>query len=156
MNLKQIVGCAALALVGAVGAQAQVLPPGWFDECHDHSTDPPPPQYSNDYGINAITNGLFGASMGVSGNSTWGGPQGPCWTPARVLDAAGRLSFFMGTTGSVQTTFDDGLALSMGAPTDPVGDFCFAIITKDDNTLANGVLFGDGGLRLAYTGASKR
>lgn len=156
MNLKQIVGCAALALVGAVGAQAQVLPPGWFDECHDHSTDPPPPQYSNDYGINAITNGLFGASMGVSGNSTWGGPQGPCWTPARVLDAAGRLSFFMGTTGSVQSTFDDGLALSMGAPTDPVGDFCFAIITKDDNTLANGVLFGDGGLRLAYTGASKR
>jgi hypothetical protein len=156
MKLRLFVGCAALAVLGVTAAQAQVIGAGWFEECRDFSNDPPDPQYSDDYGINLITNGIFGVSMGVSGTSTWGGPNGPCWSPARELDAAGRLSFFMGSTGSVQSSFDDGLALSMGAPTDPVGDFCYAIIAKDTNEPGDGDLFGDGGLRLAFEGASKR
>ena len=155
MNLKRIAGCAALALVGAGSAYSQTGL-GWFEECRDFTTDPPPPQYSPDYGINSIANGIFGASMGVSGTSTWGGPMGfPCWQE-RDLDAAGRLAFFMGDTGSVQSSFDNGLALSTGAPTDPVGDFCYALISKDTNEPGDAALFGDGGLRMAFVGASKR
>lgn len=156
MKLTRLAVCATLVCVGAVGARAQGGITGWWDECHDHSTVPPPPQYSIDYGLNFVENDLFGATMGVSGTSTWGGPQGPCWSPARVLDASGRLSFYMGATGSVQSSFDNGLALSMGAPTDPVGDFCFAIIAMDTNEPADGELFGEDGLRLAFKGASKR
>ncbi|HXH60193.1 MAG TPA: FlgD immunoglobulin-like domain containing protein [Fimbriimonadaceae bacterium] len=44
----------------------------------------------------------------------------------------------------------------MGAPFDPVGDFCYARITKDTDAPGTSALFGQGGIRLAFVGASKR
>ena len=139
-----------LGTAGAMG-QGQTITQGWLFECWDLTLDDPNP-YSDDWGINIVANNLFGASMGVVGDVTLGPP---CW-PTRTLEAAGRLSFFGGLLGSVQTTFDDGLAYTMGAPWEPAGDFAFARILLDDNDPANSVLFGDSGLRLAYVGASKR
>ena len=155
MKVRNIVLCGLVGLAVAPVARAQ----GWSTECWDMSATPPAPQYSPDYGINGIANDLFGATMGVSGTSTWGSAAtGLCLPlyPGTVLDAAGRLSFFMGGTGSVQSSFDDDLALSMGAPTDPVGDFCYGWITKDTNEPGGGALFGDGGLNFAFVGVSKR
>lgn len=157
MKLRYFIGCAAFAVIGVTAAQAQIIGAGWFEECRDFSTDPPPPQYSPDYLINVVENGIFGVSVGGSGDSTWGGGDpAVCYDPARVLDASGRLAFFMGSTGSVQSSFDDGMALSMGAPFDPVGDFCYVRILKDSNEPGDSELFGDGGLDLFFQGASKR
>lgn len=72
------------------------------------------------------------------------------------MDAAGRFAFMSGGTGSVQSSFDDGLAYTVGAPFDPVGDYCYARILKADNTSGNSVLFGDGGLGASFVGASNR
>ncbi|MCH8979642.1 MAG: hypothetical protein IH945_10435 [Armatimonadetes bacterium] len=157
MKLKYLAACTSMLCLGAAGAmgQGQIITQGWLFECWDLSQDVPA-IYSDNYGINIVANNLFGASMGVSGTATLGGPEGfPCWE-TRTLDAAGRLSFFGGLLGSVQTTFDDGLAFTMGAPWEPVGDFTYARILLDDNTPENSELFGDGGLRLFYVGASKR
>lgn len=132
---------------------------GWFGQCLDPNNMMP---YSTDYGILQISDSLVGVSLGVSGNVTWGGPvtdgvPAPCYSPtARTLDAAGRLAFFVGSEGSIQTDFDNNLALTTGAPTDPVGDFTYAKILKDGETNADSVLYGEGGLRVAYVGASKR
>lgn len=160
MNLKKFVGCAVLTLLGAASVFAQ-NGAGWQYECWYIPADPmeePPEPYSADYGIQYINNGVFGVSQGVSGTAHWGGPtsaQYPCWQEVD-LDAPGRLGFIMGDLGSIQSNFDDGLALSMGAPFDPVGDFCYVLIMKDDNEPGSGVLYGDGGLRMAFQGASKR
>ncbi|MBS1713178.1 MAG: hypothetical protein JST30_02450 [Armatimonadetes bacterium] len=144
-----------LAALGAVAGAWAV--PGWFTECEENpETPPPPPQYSPDYGTMRIQDALIGVSMGVSGTSTWGGQNGFCYSPSRTLDASGRFAFFVGNTGSVQSTFDDGLALTTGAPTDPVGDFTYAKILKDGDDNGASVLYGDQGLRVAYVGASKR
>ena len=156
MNLRYLAGCAALALAATVGAQ---VPPGWFEECRDLTGDPPPPQYSADYNAYYISNGVFAAQLGVTGTSTWGNSEGLCapyFSPQRILDASGRLGFSYGAVGSIQSPFDDGLALTMGAPSDPVGDFCFARFTLDTNDPGTSVLFGDDGLTLAFVGASKR
>jgi hypothetical protein len=106
-----------------------------------------------------INNGIFGVSIGVSGTAHWGSPDNeplPCFSPEEDLESVGRLSFIMGDTGSIQSNFDDGLALSMGAPFDPIDDFCYVLIMKGDNEPGSGVMFGTDGLRLAFTGASKR
>lgn len=127
---------------------------GWFFECIDPANTAP---YSTDYGTIGIFDALMGVEAGVSGTVTYGGQSGPCYGPtARTLRAAGRLAFYVGPTGSVQSSFDDLLALTVGSPTDPVGDYCFGKILKDGERDANSVLYGDSGLRVAYVGASKR
>ncbi|MBS1723393.1 MAG: hypothetical protein JSS66_10625 [Armatimonadetes bacterium] len=147
---KRIAFIACGTAVTAGSAMAQ----GWFQECWDHSMTP---QYSNDYGIQGVFNDIIGVTMGISGTSRWGGTTGPCYAPtARTLNAVGRLSFFAGPTGSLQSDVDDNMAFTTGAPNDPVGDFCYGKITKDGGTNANSVLFGNGGLRAFYVGASKR
>jgi hypothetical protein len=143
---------ASVALM-AVLATASFAQRGWQGECISPDNDTP---YSADYGTKSIRNQLIVAHSGVSGNVTYGGDGGPCYDPARQLDASGRFAFSMGDLGSVQSSFDDALALTTGAPADPVGDFCYAKILINGNTNATSELFGDGGLRVSYVGASKR
>lgn len=133
-----------------VAAQAQ---PGWVFEC-DTREDPPVSPYSDDWGTIGVANELLSVRMGVSGTVTYGGDGGPCYDPGRTLDAPGRFAIATGSIGSVQTDFDNGLAWTMGAPADAAGDFCYARIIKGDGN--DSALFGDGGLRGAFTGASRR
>lgn len=143
----------ATAALAAV-SQAQFGAGGWSFECIDPQNTAP---YSTDYNFNLIENELMRISVGASGTVTYGGQNGPCYAPtARTLDAAGRFAFQVGNLGSVQSNFDDDMALTFGAPTDPVGDYVFARILKGDNDGAGSALFGDGGLRVTYIGASRR
>lgn len=133
-----------VALIGATSAFAQG---SWAGECWDGQGD----QYSPDYGISGLQNDLIGFTIGASGTANWNGTN--CWNPARgALNAVGRFSFFTGPTGSVQTDLDNSMALTTGAPFDPVGDFTYFRIIKGSNT----VLFGQGGLTTLFTGASRR
>ena len=157
MKLKYLASCVvAIGIVAPyASAQGDIIGSGWQYECTDFTQDPPEP-YSDGYGINLVYNQLFGVSLGVSGQAYWGGGDpAVCYTTRRDLDAAGRLAFFSGQLGSVQSSFDDGIAYSMGAPFDPVGDFCYARILLDDNDPGNSALFGDGGIG-SFVGASKR
>ncbi len=149
MNHKFLIGCICL-IFGSCIANAQN---GWMFECWDISQPIPAPKYSDPYGITGVENELIGMTMGVVGSAQWGGAFGPCFAPARTLAAPGRLSFFTGSVGSVQTTFDDNMAMTMGAPFDPVGDFCYVRVTLDNDTSA-GVLVDS--WYLSFTGASKR
>lgn len=147
---QRILAALAVTLAGAPLAMSQ----GWFNQCLDPDRDD---WYSDDYGIFRIGDSLIGVSLGLSGTVDYGGPNGPCYGPAaRTLEASGRMAFWVGNEGSIQSNFDDGLALTTGAPRDPVGDFCYTKILKDGNTNAASVLYGEGGLRVAYVGASKR
>jgi len=140
-------GCIVAGVVSGSAAMAQG---GWFFECIDLNNMMP---YSTDYGTIGTGNELMVASLGVSGTVTYGGTAGPCYGPtARTLNAAGRLGFQVGPVGSVQSDFDDGLALTVGMPNDPVGDYCYALIETD----AGRALFGNGGLNGAFVGASNR
>jgi len=127
---------------------------GWLFECIDPELEEP---YSADYGIDAIANSLMRAAIGLGGTVTYGGENGPCYGPtARTLEAAGRFAFNIGATGSVQSNTDDLMALTVGAPNDPVGDYCYGKILKDGDTDADSVLFGPAGIRVHFQGASKR
>lgn len=137
-------------LAATVTAPAQT---GWLGECLDPANTAP---YSTPYVVEFISTELMTVGMGVLGTVTYGGTAGPCYNPARTYDASGRFSFMVGPVGSVQTAFDNELALTVGAPLDAAGDFCYARITVDDETGAGSELFGDGGLRAHFQGASDR
>lgn len=152
MNLRSLfisTGAMALLAIPAVS----IAQNGWAFECIDPENMMP---YSNPYGTLTVGNDLFIAHLGVVGTVTYGGQNGPCWNPARTLNAEGRLAFQIGPTGSVQSGFDDLMAVTFGAPLDPVGDHTYAKITKNGNTDGDSVLFGDGGLNTAFVGASQR
>lgn len=156
MRFKRWISGAAMICAVAVSlAQGQN---GWQFECLDTTVMPPVP-YSDDYGIIGTGNELMRVRTGVSGSANWGGAMGPCYVPVRVLPAPGRFAFAVGATGSVQTDFDDGLATTTGAPTDPVGAFSFAtfykVDTANNNTVTN-AYFGQGGLNGWFTLASRR
>lgn len=144
-----VIGC----FIGGMAAIGTAQP-GWVLECWDRD-NPPPAPYSVPYGFLFIGNELFTAAMGTTGNVTYGGTGGPCYDPGRVLDFAGRFAFAIGGTGSVQTDFDDGLAVTMGAPFDAAGDMCYARIIKGEDG-SDDELFGQGGLRGSFVGASQR
>lgn len=145
-----IAGLAGLSALLPSLAAAQV---GWTFRCIDPENTSP---YSDDYGIGRLENQLVGVTLGVSGTVTHGGESGPCFAPSRSLEASGRFAFFSGPTGSVQTTFDDYLAWTYGAPIDAAGDYCFARITKDTNATGTSALFGEGGINTFFRGASNR
>ncbi|MCB8933751.1 MAG: hypothetical protein H6534_09945, partial [Chthonomonadaceae bacterium] len=135
-------GIASL-LVGASVAQAQI---GW-DFCIDPANTAP---RSADYGINAIQTTLFGCSVGVSGTTTYGGANGPCYNPALTANIRGRYGFFYGSEGSAQTSFDDNLILTMGMPFEPMGTFGYATTVEDGTR----TLFGANAISLAFVGES--
>lgn len=130
------------ALVATCGlATAQT---GWGDSCIDpENTTPRTP----DHFANYIQNAFIIHAVGVSGSVTYGGENGPCYSPAKTLDLSGRLGFMIGSVGSVQSSFDNFMALTTGMPVDPAGDFCYARIIRGPaaGTLDT-ALFGDGGV----------
>lgn len=122
---------------------------GWRGECLDPENTAP---YSDDYATNGTGNAFIRFGIGVSGTVTYGGESGPCYAPARTLDAVGRFALSIGNVGSVQTSFDNNMALTYGAPTDPVGDFCYARIYTGEGSF----LYGEGGLASVFNGESLR
>lgn len=141
----------AVGLVSSAAAQR-----GWFFECIDPENEEP---YSNPYGIIGVDNQLMGIRMGTVGTVTYGGETGPCYAPsARTLPAPGRFAFGVPGEGSVQSTFDDGMAYTVGWPQDPVGSFSYAQIDKGltEDGDGNRFGFGLGGLRGSFVGASNR
>jgi hypothetical protein len=150
---KTLALLAGMALTGASFAQF-----GWSGECFNPDNDSP---LSDDWGVTAVFNDLVGVALGISGDATYGGDGGPCYDPARTLDAAGRMAFFVGQTGSIQSNFDNFLSTSMGAPSEPAGDYTYTTITtgevtEDNDEALAAELFGDGGIRISFNSASKR
>ncbi|MBX3095536.1 MAG: hypothetical protein KF812_01615 [Fimbriimonadaceae bacterium] len=150
MNFRLGVALGSLALAVVSSAQSN----GWFFECIDPMNTAP---YSPDYGFNQVETELMRISVGASGTVTYGGQNGPCYAPnSRTLDAAGRLAFQVGNIGTIQSDNDNNMALTVGAPFDPVGDYVFGRILKTDDDGGDSALFGDGGLRVTFVGASRR
>lgn len=145
-----------LGSFGAAWLAVPVMAQGWNGVCIDPANTQP---FSDDYRITGIGNALMFVTMGVSGTVTHGGQTGPCFGPtARTLNAAGRFAFGS-PEGSVQTSFDDELAFTMGWPGEPVGDYTFArVITAVDPQTGRftSELFGEGGLAATFVGASDR
>lgn len=141
-------GLAALAF-GVANAQA-----GWSTECIDVVNNTMP--FSTDYAAGFVVTNLMGINYGVSGTATHGGTTipGPCFTTARTLNAAGRFAFGVPGTGSEQSPFDDALALTMGWPGEPVGDYTYAMITTPDGAAPE--LFCTNGVQTTFVGASNR
>ncbi len=149
-------GLVGVLTAGAIGAFAQAGSDGWYYECIDPMNMMP---YTTDYGFNAIQNDFIGFALGHSGSVTYGGQNGPCYGPSsRTLNATGRMAFWIGPVGSRQSSFDDFLALTVGAPIDPVGDYCYAQIIRYSDPAADDAskvhLFGDGGLAGFFSGLS--
>jgi hypothetical protein len=156
---RTLAALACLAGGAASFAQFPDLGSGWSFECIDPENTSP---FSGDWLPTELHNDLIGVALGLSGTVTYGGQNGPCYGPtAATFDAAGRMAFFSGPIGSLQSNFDDRLALSMGAPLAPAGDFTYTVFTTGDPGETNDEdldeeLFGDGGLRVFYESASKR
>ncbi len=138
-----------VACSGAVHAQV-----GWGNSCIDPQNTTP---RTGDHASRTIANNFIIHSVGTSGSVTYGGQNGPCYSPARTLNLAGRLGFQIGPVGSVQSTFDDFLALTTGMPRDPAGDYCYALIIKGPAAgPLTTALFGSGGLSGQFVGLSQR
>lgn len=150
---------ATIALTGVVSlSQAQFGGSGFFGDCLDPENTAP---YSTNYVVSNIGNDFISAFIGRQGTVTMGKADAPpCWGTTRTLNAAGGFGFMVGPVGSRQTDFDDNMALTFGAPIDSVGDFCYAkIIRYDDPTVSadqKQKLFGEGGYRGFFIGASRR
>ncbi|MFM9874167.1 MAG: hypothetical protein ACKVQS_11965, partial [Fimbriimonadaceae bacterium] len=140
-------GLAVLTL-GVANAQGS-----WGLECIDPANTTP---FSSDYiGNRLVATNLIGINYGISGTATYGGTTGPCYAPtARTLDAAGRFAFGVPGTGSAQSSFDDGMAFSMGWFGEPVGDYTYALITTPDGAAPE--LFCTNGVQTTFRGASNR
>ena len=137
-------GIAVLAAVSVGSAMAQE---GWYF-CIDPANPTP---RSNDYIVYPIQTRLFGASMGVSGTTTYGGPNGPCYGPTPLTaNHRGRYGFYYGSEGSGQTDFDDNLILTMGMPLEPMGTFGYATTVLDGTR----TLYGANPMNLAFIGES--
>ncbi len=149
IKIRRLLGLTVFCGLFAGAAHAQV---GWDTICVDPDALEDGSWLSDDYNTVTVQNNLFRASMGTSGTAT----LGACYDPARTIDMAGRFGFMVGSVGSVQTDFDNLLALTFGAPFYFGQDYCYFRITKGDDTPGNSVLFGDGGMRSFYVGASKR
>ncbi len=148
-NTKAIfLSLTALSLVTQSHAQ------GWGNLCIDPANTTP---RTTPYIVSALQNSLFRVFIGRGGSVTYGGATGPCFNPAVTYDNTGRFGFMVGGTGSVQTDFDDNLALTMGMPVDPAGDHCFAeIITQNaDFSGVTKAVWGTGGFGF-FIGASQR
>lgn len=161
MIRSRLLGIAGATIL-ALGMASRALAQGWLFECIDPANTEP---YSPDYGTIGVESALFAVDMGVSGTATWGNTDDTngieCYREARTYNAAGRFAFGIGQVGSVQSDFDDNLALTTGFDpfgSDPIGSYCYAMIDKGINAdgSANRNFFGNGGLRGFFRGASNR
>ncbi len=144
----------AFILLAAAPTFAQVTGGGfggWFGLCLDPKNTMP---YAPGTGGLNVNNELISGSMGFSGTVTYGGSAGPCYVPAQTFAFPGRFAFGVGPVGSVQSTFDDNMALTVGWPTDPCGSFTYGVITTNGETPAQGQPFTS--TRIDFLGASNR
>ncbi len=144
---------AAVALAAAAAGLASAQG-GWI------ICDAPTNAHSTDFNIHGVQNTLMRAMVGLSGTVTHGGsgtPPGPCWDPSITGNVPGGMAFSIGSEGSIQTNFDDNMALTYGAPFEPARPWCFATINVTNTAGAvTKTSFGSGGIGTAFTGASGR
>ncbi|MBS1726600.1 MAG: hypothetical protein JST51_07750 [Armatimonadetes bacterium] len=135
----------AIALFSVFAASAHA---DWGQLCSG-----PSPRTSADFGFQFIETPLFGAFMGVSGTYSYNDgnatPPG-CFSTAITGNAAGRIGFGAGTTGTIQTTLDDDMGFTWGWHFGVVGSSGYAIIREDDTPS----LFGVNAFQTSFTGAS--
>ena len=143
----------------AVASNAQ----GFGFQCIDITNTKP---FSNPWGEQLQGNNVMMAAMGVVGTVTFGGtvsttdPNPPCFIPSVTAAFPGRFGFGTGSTGSIQSIFDQFMAYSFGYPL-PAGDWGYATLTTDSKTL-NGqpagtrTLFGANSFITTFNGASDR
>jgi hypothetical protein len=124
---------------------------------------PPPPNtnpFSNPYIFQQIINPLFGVSMGVTGTYTYGGSTtlpGFCFSANLAGNIRGRIGFGIGPVGSIQTNFDDNMAITWGwSPRfhGIVGRSGYAIIQEVNGTTTTSTMFGANPFITSFTGAS--
>ncbi len=149
MKIKNYAKSMALAGMAALSATG-FSQASWQFECWDIANVNEP--ISNTFGANAIGNDLMLMTIGLSGTVTYGGQQGPCFSPSFQGNAAGRFGYMIGPLGSVQSDFDDFLVLTMGMPFHVVGAMGYATIVRDGAQTR----FGNGGFTLFFVGASDR
>jgi hypothetical protein len=153
-NLRRVVGSFLLGVTSVAGVSAQ----DW-GICLDPNANPP---RSNTHGVNIIENDLMVASIGLSGTATYFGPNSPCINGRAnnaniTANLRGRIGFSIGTQGSIQTDFDNNMALTFGMPFDPAGAWSYAVLTVlDAQGVRTKTLFGANALTTFYVGASHR
>lgn len=169
MNFRKLIGLGLASMVSVSALHAQNGPRspdmpynGWQWECIDPNQDITGTFPYSGYSLAGnLNNALIGMKLGAGGTITWGGGD-PffCYGNARTLEASGRFCFYVGPTGSVQSDFDDGLNLTVGAPNDAAGDYCYARVIRYSDPAAGDdtktVLFGGGGLNGFFQGVSNR
>jgi hypothetical protein len=136
-------------------AQIQFGFGGWAN-CIDPGNTTP---FSTDFGITGVGDSLIQCTMGVSGTVTYGttgttAPHVPvCWVQNDnvTATAAGRIGFGAGSTGSVQSNFDDFMAFTYGFPY-PGDCWGYATLVEDGTR----TLFGSSGFVTVFNGASDR
>ncbi len=131
---------------------------GWLYECIDpeqgtNAYSPPPQLF-----IRRLGNRIVQWRLGIAGTVTYGGGPGPCYPSARTNESPGRMSFGAGADGSLQDTFDDDMAFTVGFPEDAAGDYAFARIQTQlaAEDAAESEVFGEGGLAGSFVLSSNR
>lgn len=153
-NLSKVLGIATiLGIAGASVAQ----PGDWDRECIDPANTTP---FSNPFLFNQVSNPLISASMGFGGTVQYGSTDPDngieCYGTALTLANNFRFAFAVGNVGSVQQSSDNfndnGLALTVGAPSTPVGTYTYANLLKDGTAS----FIGANGISEAFRGFSNR
>lgn len=121
---------------------------GAWNNCIDPKNTAP---FSTDYGVIMVSDELIQSVIGISGTVTYGGQNGPCFVPAVTAPTTGRIAMAGGPTGTIQDTFDDNMAYTMGWPSP--GATWDATDISEDGALS---LLGSNGTNVAYRGASDR
>ncbi len=129
---------------------------GWLYDCIDPEQGTS--AYTADFFVRRLGNRIVQWRLGISGTVTYGGGPGPCYAGARSNEAPGRMSFGAGPDGSLQDTFDDNMAFTVGFPDDAAGDYAFARIQTKLTTedVPQDELFGQGGLAGSFVLSSNR
>lgn len=150
MILRSSIAVSAIAVLTA-GAFAQ-----WSGECLDPTVMDPSTLYSTPFSLNGPpVTPMIGAVVGLGGTVQYGSTNGFCYPATRSQENRGRFAFGVPGFGTVQDGFDDGMALTMGWPDEPVGDYNYAMITGPDGNPATAELFGTNAIGF-FGGASKR
>lgn len=145
-----LAGVATLTLGLAGHANAQ----GWAGECIDPANTS---AYSTDYGVNFLANDLFSIVMGGTGTVAYGNTDdmngiSECFDASQTFDAVGGYAFGVGGEGSVQSDFDNEMALSFGWPADSLSQYSYTRIDVGEESF----VFGEGGYNIFFSGLSKR
>ncbi len=156
---RALFAAAFTVLFAGVGS-AQIGTGDWGFQCIDPDNMMP---RSDDYAVMGIGSALMRVHHGLSGTTTYGGQNGPCYGPTAVtLNMRGRIGFMYGSDGSIQDQYpadpanssfsDNFMTLTVGMPADPGGHYSYVTTTKNGTR----TLYGANPLSLAFVGASNR